>query len=313
MDTAENVPARRHAYHRAARTDRYRWWKPVFELGLFVLFVFLLSIGLAVAEDTVIGPGEDGVPGLIKVGAAIGVLLPAALLAARVTRGRWRTLLSVDGRVRWRWFAICLGVAVAEGVLSVVADAIFAALGTPLGPERGAWVGWHRFNPLALAVVVAIVPQAAAEEVAFRGTLVQALGAWVRPGWFAIVLSSVAFGLVHALPLPGFVATATLGLVCAWLTIRTGGLEAAVALHVLHNISFFLAEAATGRSDRWITELHVDVRWSAALVDVGLAGLYGVLIARLHARREPAARDRATEPLAQDRTPDEPVAGDVVA
>ena len=31
-------------YHRLARTERYRWWKPLVELGLVVLFLFLLSI-----------------------------------------------------------------------------------------------------------------------------------------------------------------------------------------------------------------------------------------------------------------------------
>jgi hypothetical protein len=56
--------------------------------------------------------------------------------------------------------------------------------------------------------------------VVFRGTLVQALAAWVRPPWFAILVSSLAFGLAHGLPMAGFVATATLGLAAAWLTVR---------------------------------------------------------------------------------------------
>jgi membrane protease YdiL (CAAX protease family) len=300
-------------YHRLARTERYRWWKPILELVLCSLFVCLLWIVAVVPLFIVVGPQEDGAAGLIVLGAAIAVLLPAAFLAARIARGRWRTLLSVDGHLRWRWFALCLAVALAEGVLSAGAEALFSALGSPLGATRGEWVGWARFVPLAVTVVVAIVPQAAAEEVVFRGTLLQALGAWVHPTWFPILLSSVAFGLMHGLSLPLFVATATLGLVCAWLTIRTGGLEAAVALHVLHNVSFFLAEAATGGSDRWITEINVDVRWSATVVDVALVGLYGLAIARLHSQRVlalrgapngdeggPGSRSREAEPAEPD-------------
>jgi membrane protease YdiL (CAAX protease family) len=310
MDTPANAPAALHPYHRLARSDRYRWWKPLLELVLCTLFaLILLAIAVVLSVDT----PENGALGLLTLGLAAATLLPAALLAARVTGRPWRALLSVEGRVRWRWLAICLVAAIAEGVLVIVAEVVFAALGTPLGPARGDWVGWGRFVPLALAVVVAIVPQATAEEVVFRGTLVQALGAWVRPAWFGLLLSSVAFGLVHALPLPGFVATGTLGLVCAWLTVRTGGLEAAVALHVLHNVSFFLVEAATGRSDRWVTEINIDVRWPAALVDVALSGTYAAAIAWLHARVGPARYDVTAEALADPASPAHVVTGEDVA
>jgi membrane protease YdiL (CAAX protease family) len=287
-------------YHRLARTERYRWWTPIRELVSCVLFVILLWAGAVLPVAFAVGPASDGVAGLILLGVATAVAIPASVLAARTTRGRWRPLLSVDGVVRWRWLRLCLAVALVEGLLSVVAEAVFAALGAPLGPPRGAWVGWARFLPLALAVVVAIPPQAAAEEILFRGTLMQALGAWVRAPWFAVLLSSVAFGAMHALPLPGFVSTSTFGLVCAWLTIRTGGLEAAVALHVLHNSAFFLAEAATGRGDRWITETNVDVHWHAALVDIGLSGLYGVAIAILDTRRGREARCLSRQPAQPD-------------
>jgi uncharacterized protein len=95
----------------------------------------------------------------------------------------------------------------------------------------------------------------------------------------------VLFGLAHALPLAGFVSTAALGVAAAWLTIRTGGLEASVALHVLHNLSWFLLDAATGRSDRWVTDMFIDVRWIQTLVDVPLAALYAAAIATVYARR----------------------------
>ncbi len=113
----------------------------------------------------------------------------------------------------------------------------------------------------------------------------QAFGAWVRPPWFAILLSGVLFGLAHDLPLAGFASTATFGIVAAWRTIRTGGLEAAIALHVLHNVSWFLLDAATGRSDRWGTEMFSDVTWGATLIDAPFVLLYAVAVATMHARR----------------------------
>jgi len=272
-------------YHRLARTERYRWWKPIVEVVLCVLFWLLLVLVVVLPTSFLIGPGEDGPRGLLKLGIAIASMLPAACLAARVTRGAWRPLLSVDGHVRWRWLGVCLVVALAQVVVRFGVEAALAAAGHPVTLERGPWVGWAPFAPLALVVVVAIVPQAAAEEVLVRGTLVQALGAWIRQPWVAILVSSALFGLAHGLPLAGFASTATLGVAAAWLTIRTGGLEAAVALHALHNVSWFLLDAATGRSDRWVTDMFVDVRWIQTLVDVPLAGLYAVAIGVLYSRR----------------------------
>ena len=279
MDTAQP------AYHRLARTERYRWWKPLVELGLVVICVFVLSLVVAMPLLVLVGPEQDGAAGILALGIGIAVLLPATLLAASLTPRPWRTLLSVDHRLRGRWFLVCLATAAAWTLVATAGAIACDALGYPLGPAPGAWVGWRGFAPLAISVLMVIPLQAAAEEFLFRGTVMQALGAWVRPAWFAIVLSSLAFGLVHALPLAGFVSITTFGLVAAWLTVRTGGLEAAIALHAVNNVAFFLLEAATGRGDRWITELNVERGWSATLVDVALAALYGAAIAWLDARQ----------------------------
>lgn len=271
-------------YHRLARTEGYRWWKPILEVVLWGLIAFVLVIAVVVPAFLAVGPAADGVPGLIKVGLTTAILMPAAFLAARLAGRPWRALLAVDGRLHWRWLGLCLALALAQVAVQSAIEFAVAGFGHPVTPARGGWIGWSRFAPLALVVVAAIVPQAAAEEVVFRGTLVQALGAWVRRPWFAILVSGVLFGLAHALPLPGFVATATFGVVAAWLTLRTGGLEAAIALHVLRNVSWFLFDAATGRSDRWVTEAYSDVSWGATLTDAPLAVLYAVVVAIVHAR-----------------------------
>jgi uncharacterized protein len=272
-------------YHRLARTERYRWWKPLVELVLCLLLGLLLLITVVMPVELAVGPTTDGALGLATLGLSLAILLPAAFLAARITGRPWRTLLAVDGRLHWRWLGLCLAVALAQVVVQSSIEFAVAGLGYAVTPTRAGWVGWYRFLPLAVVVVAAIVPQAAAEEVLFRGTLVQALGAWVRPSWFAILLSGVLFGLAHDLPLAGFASTATFGIVAAWLTIRTGGLEAAIALHVLRNVSWFLLDAATGRSDRWVTEMYSDVTWGAASIDASFVVLYAVAVAIMHARR----------------------------
>ena len=271
-------------YHRHARTESYRWWKPIVELVVFVLLVFASWLGVIPVLYEVVGPAEDGAPGIIKLGLTIAVAMPAAIVAARIVGRRWGALCSVENRFRWRWFATCAAVAIGSVVLSTIVSVAFDQLGRPLGPPRGGWVGWDNFLPLAVTVVIVIPLQASAEEFAFRGTFLQAIGAWVPWPWVSIVITSIVFGVAHDLPLEGFVAITTFGLVAAWLTIRTGGLEAAIALHVLNNVSLFLFDAATGRGDKWVSELNEDITWLATGVDVTMTLLYGLVISKLYVR-----------------------------
>jgi membrane protease YdiL (CAAX protease family) len=279
-------------YHRLARTEHYRWWKPIVEVVLFVVVLFALWFLLMPEVYDLVGGDENGAPGIIKLGMTLACLIPASLLAARIVGRPARSLLSVEMRFRGRWFLTCCLVT----IMFIAAQTVIG-LAVSAGPERGGWVGWDRFLPLALAVVLVIPLQASAEEFAFRGTLMQALGAWLRWPWVPIAITGVLFGLVHALPLEGFVAITTFGLVAGWLTIRTGGLEAAIALHVLNNVTFFLVDAATGRGDKWVTELNKEITWTATAFDVVINMFYGVIIAMLYSRRSLALADRPLDPV----------------
>jgi hypothetical protein len=87
----------------------------------------------------------------------------------------------------------------------------------------------------------------------------QQLGAWVRNTYaalaIAVLLSSVVFALAHTsldpwilIDLGSFAAAMVL------LTWRTGGLEAAVALHMVNNvIVLILSILTTGLQDAFIT------------------------------------------------------------
>jgi membrane protease YdiL (CAAX protease family) len=212
-------------------------------------------------------------------------LLPVAFLAARIAGRPAGMLSSVAGRVRWRWLGICALAALGFLAFSFGASLLVnQATGIALGPARGGWVGWDEFLPLAIVVVAVIPFQAAAEEYGFRGVLLQAVGAWVSPPVVAIAISSVVFGFVHGLPPPGFVAIASFGVVAAWLAIRTGGLEAALAVHVLNNVTHFLLDAATGRGNVWVSQLNAHITWPVAAIDVVSNVLYGVLIVLLYRR-----------------------------
>ena len=119
-----------------------------------------------------------------------------------------------------------------------------------------------------------LVPlQAAAEEYVFRGWLLQAVGAYLRTPWVAIAFQAVLFAAAHGwgtrLGLPG---PGRHGRALGWLTVRTGGLEAAIALHVVNNLVAFTVAAAFGGARpptrRWPTppgsSFVVDVLVTAA-------------------------------------------------
>jgi ABC-2 type transport system permease protein/sodium transport system permease protein len=96
-----------------------------------------------------------------------------------------------------------------------------------------------RQTPLPLLLLTLAVVPAVAEELFFRGFLLQALrGRW--PGWAAIPITAGLFGLFHA-SLGGLVAlerippSTLLGLALGWLCWKTGSVLPSMLLHGLHN------------------------------------------------------------------------------
>ena len=102
--------------------------------------------------------------------------------------------------------------------------------GCVFSPQPGFW-GF-------LVVILLTSPlQAIAEEVFFRGYLMQALGSLVAQPWFGVVVSAVVFALLHGVQNPPlFVARLAFGLLAGVLVWRTGGLEAGIAAHIVNNV-----------------------------------------------------------------------------
>lgn len=108
---------------------------------------------------------------------------------------------------------------------------------------------------LLLLLGAAALTPAVCEELVFRGTLLNALlRRW--PPRSAILLSGLAFGLLHWIPGGEFrvLPTAAVGVLLAWLAWRTGRVLPAMAAHGLHNTLVLVSAAwaaEAGRSPVW--------------------------------------------------------------
>ncbi|MFY1669332.1 CPBP family intramembrane glutamic endopeptidase [Plantactinospora sp. WMMB334] len=306
-------------YHRLARTDRHRWWRPLLGSllvlgGTLVVLCLLAGVGTAIAALAGRPVGPDGVPALGTLGelaltlAMIAAALPFVLLAARWVQARPAgTVSSVLGRLRWRWLGICLLVAVPTVLLLLGGSLGLLALtggmdegGTGDGGTVGGWPGWAGFLG-ALALLLLLAPlQAAAEEYVFRGWLMQVVGAYLRTPWPAIALQAVLFSAAHGWGTRwGFAELAFVGGLLGWLSIRTGGLEAAVGLHVVNNLIALGGAAALG--ELAAEETAADAPWEMLVVSVLVHLGYAVVVLGL-------ARRRRLPTAAPEPTPPEPTA-----
>ncbi|WP_341716542.1 type II CAAX endopeptidase family protein [Micromonospora sp. FIMYZ51] len=169
--------------------------------------------------------------------AAIACILPVTLLIIRCGEGRRiGTLSSVTGRLRWPWLALCLAIAATCIVLAACLGSLTAVIvgieAAPAQEQPSTWTGPGPYLTILTILLVLIVAQVAAEEYVARGVILQAIGRLTHSPWPAISVQAVIFTALHGTnggPW-GTLAVLTIGIALGWLTTRTGGLEAALAL-----------------------------------------------------------------------------------
>lgn len=253
------------AFHRLVFARRRSgWWTPlvvgVLGVALYAAMLGVVLVGILAAAfadpafaQRMMTLGQNIAfdltdPFLIALTlGTIVLMLPAYVLASLIVNGRRVGLVSsAAGRLRWRWMLLCGAVAI---VISLALSGLSALL--PAEEWDGGGVVPPQENPAlwaTLAVLLLLIPlQAAAEEYVFRGYLQQAIGRWLRHPAFAILLPVPLFVLGHLYDPLGQVSVAIFAIAAGWLTWRTGGLEAAIALHVVNNLlAFLLALAGLG-------------------------------------------------------------------
>jgi membrane protease YdiL (CAAX protease family) len=249
-------------YDHLGRTEQHVWWRPV--LGTLAVGAgFLVAAVLVYLVAALVGPvlGQklalDGTRFFLDPVADLTVLLASIAAVLPVVYGvTWLigrrppgTLSSVLGRLRWRWMGLCALVAVVALMLSQTAT-VLAFVATGLGADGLiGWVGWRAFLPGLLVTVLLVPLQAATEEYVFRGWLIQAFGEFIRNPWPGILIGAAGFTALHAYTGWGIADVYLFGATMGWLAVRTGGLEAAIALHAVNNAVAFGLSSAAGQLD----------------------------------------------------------------
>lgn len=247
-------------YHRLYRAQPgYAWWRPlllVFLTGVFVLLSsgIVMALGLAgitAFTGVAMNPLEMEQLFLPDTGRPITLLLAlgsTALWIPCVFFAMWCVGIkpvgrasSVAFRLRWgfvgRLILPAVGALLAVQALGLGLDLLFPATGPAVEPVAVD----PRTALLSIALILLLVPfQAAAEEYVFRGVLMQVLGSWLRHPAFAILIPTLLFAAMHIYDIWGLLQVALMGLTAAWLAWRTGGLEAAIVIHVVNNVTVFL-------------------------------------------------------------------------
>jgi membrane protease YdiL (CAAX protease family) len=219
-------------------------WRLLLGLLLSALLWTGAALGLLRAGQA-LGLGAAGVL-LLYLASFAGLGLGTAL-AARLLHQRAPATLIGPGGFRVR---ALLGGAAAVAALGLVTTAATFALAPPL---RQTGLGdWARLLPLALALVLV---QSAAEELLFRGYLMQGLAARFRSPLMWAFLPALAFGLLHwdaatygADAWLAVAAATAIGLAFADVTAVTGNLSAAIGLHFANNVLALLLVAVPGET-----------------------------------------------------------------
>ncbi|MFZ2750396.1 MAG: CPBP family intramembrane glutamic endopeptidase [Propioniciclava sp.] len=237
------LPLEERDYFAFWRAPRYRWWKSLLAILLAGVVFMLLSgmfgaIGMLIDGTSLLAVSLDNLevgPGFfIANNLSLAACIPVAMFTAwACVQQPPRWLSSVTGGVRWRWLFLVIAAILPLWILLI-------GIGILVAPPEGVGI-WPHTLAMILGILLTTPLQAAGEEYLVRGLLGRSVAAWLPNPRVGFVLSTVVTVLVfmslHGADDPWLNAYyMVFGLVGSWLTWRTGGLEAAVAIHVVNNM-----------------------------------------------------------------------------
>ena len=179
---------------------------------------------------------ELSIAGLASYAAALAILWLATCLYRRPAA----SFLTAAPRFRWR----LVGAGVLIGAVAVAATLAaqilrpHAPLSPPLFQAHETLVARIGYAGLAAGCLYLA---AVADEIIFRGVLLQLSAAFTRSLPLILVVNGLIFSLAHFDPDPSsFAIRALMGAGWAWIALRTGGIETTSGIHLANNLMISL-------------------------------------------------------------------------
>ena len=222
-------------------------WRVLCVFLIWLVGTIVLSFGIIYTVQSTFGDldsfaslGEakfDTPVGMLSMLASFAGWVLALVLAVLIMHRRGlRSLLGPDAQLFVLFFAA-----------AVIGFGIFALLLGMIFPEQQEVVPNLDFGTwlfFLLPGLVMMLVQVSAEELLFRGYLMQQLAVRFNNRWIYMGVPSIIFGLGHFDPNAGMatagmivVAAGLLGLFLSDLTYRTGNLGAAIGVHFANNFA----------------------------------------------------------------------------
>ena len=239
----EPLPVEPQEYHQFYRAPGFRWWKPLVALLVFGIgwgFATVVAVAAAMAWEASMGTPFSqltnlNTPAMFAANnISLAACIPVAMLTAwLVYRQRPGWLSSITGRFRWGLFG---------QFLLIVAPLMLVWMVLQTMVEGPGELSWGPDSLFLLVTIILTTPlQAAGEEYANRGLIARSVGSWFGNRWVALgvatLVNGVIFMFLHGAAEPWLNAYYfTVAAVFTLLTWRTGGLEAAIVMHIVNNI-----------------------------------------------------------------------------
>ena len=249
-------------------------WRLLAGIGLAILFwtaAFALALLVPLARRS-----EAGVL-IAYLFSFAGMIVGVAIAVRWLQRRPAWTLIGPEGFIL-RAFALGALVAATLGAVSVG-----LSLGSDDVTRQADLAAWAARVPLVLA---ALLVQTAAEEIAFRGFLMQSLAARFRSPLIWLLLPALLFGVSHLNAEAGLrnawlmVGAATIiGLILADVTVQTGNLSTAMGLHFANNAFAVLVLAPSAPILSGLALWVVDMDPTGSDAAVGIAFDLGITVA----------------------------------
>lgn len=305
----EPLPIEPREYQEFYRAPAFRWWKPLAAISLFAAVWLLVSmppVSIAMMWES----ARTGRPmtvdlletplGFAANNLTLVLAIPVALLTHwLIYRQRPRWLSSITGGFRWGLFGRFMAI---TAVIMLIGYGVQTFLSGGLGT-----LAWGKDSLFLLLTIVITTPfQAAGEEYMMRGLVFRSVASWFNRRWLGliigIIVNAVIFMLLHGAGDPWLISyyllVAVLFSILAW---RTGGLEAAIAMHVVNNVLSEIALPFQPGALAHIFDRQAGVAGPETLVPMGITALVaGALL--WQASRLKLSRENAPAAAAQPQT-----------